>query len=220
MKKKRKVWMFWVEVVIVTAVTGCYLRSDNEQSISIERSVPSNETMIVCDYLEINHVFNRVEGDVFTHRFDQVLVRNRYKIPPYFRGTKKVWGGHHSMLVDGWTLLNKCRRLDDAKHRKEWEDWLATTLSGYPPLEQTVIRNKAKYSGSFQSPVTKIGDYYTLRISNWERTVVIKSKVCEYTNTEFDSEEIERRELAHHRRYDLRNLKAAPTVFGDAAKQP
>lgn len=220
MKKKSRAWMFWVEAVMFSSVVGCYLRSNIEQPISIEQSVPSDETMIICDYLEINHVFNHIEGDVFTHRFDQVLVRNRHKIPPHFKEHSKVWGGNYAMLIDGWSLIKKCRRFDDPKHRKEWEDWLATTLRGYAPLEKTVIRGKAKYCGSFESPVSKLGDYYTLRMSNWERTVVIKSKVCVYTKTFIDCEQIEKREIAHRRLYNFRNLNSAPTVFGDAAKQP
>ena len=173
---------------------------------------------IICDEIEINHVYRHIEGEVVSHRLDQLLIRNRKRVHRQLDSSGRVLedaGWLH--LVDGWAILDKCRRYDNNVDQKSWEDWLSGTLRGYAEIEKATIWSKTRYWGEFISPVSKVGAYYTIRLTNWNGSVTIKSKVLRYSHSIIDLESVERKNRGNERKYQLNQMKNAPTVVGDAA---
>ena len=184
------------------------------QRVSLSSEV--DET-IVCDELEINHVFELVEGDLYRHRLDQVLIRNRHFLPKNFdHNGRLVRDKGYFYLIDGWAMLSECRRYDDELDRKDWDRWLAGTLHGWPEIEKACIRDKARYWGRFVTPVKKVGEYYVLRLSGPRGKVTLKSKQVTYTKSPCDLETDERKSIGWNRKYNMNGMRNAPTVVGDA----
>lgn len=177
------------------------------------------DTVIVCDEMEINHVFEVIEGDVYTHRLDQVLIRNRHHMPRHFDHNGNLLRERGDFwLIDGWAILGGCRRYDNKQDRQAWEDYLSGTLKGWLPLTKSEIRSKAFYWGEFVTPVSRVGEYHVLRLSGFRGTVTIKSKVITYTKSLSDLETDERHALkGRNRKYNLNQMRNAPTVVGEAA---
>ena len=197
---------------------------DIDTYVAVIREIEASDTAsiagttIICDEIEINHVYRQVEADVVSHRLDQVLVRNRKHVPRQLDSNGYIieeagW----LRLIDGWSILSNCRRYDNPVDRKAWETSLSNTLRGYPEIEKATIWSKTKYWGEFISPVTKVGDYHVLRLTDWNGTVTIKSRFLRYTSSLIDLETEERKYRGNNRKFNLNQMKNAPTVIGEAA---